>query len=352
MKPDDVRRHDSALLNVLDQVEICPLPWARRAADLISLTKCREKLNSYLAGTTEYGHGLKETSLAGLLSVVNSLDGWQPPICPVQVPECARAAIVLLHHSFGMDLSKLKHILALLSHLSLNEEKRQWLRCLIRASGDAEWTPKALVALRQKRLESDPVARMWSSFTSSAALTACGRSHEFFYLCDSILPTAFFSIPPGGWIWLMLATLLESRTSVFSIPNRKGISVPFFLRSSVIPFRWEHIFIPVLPSTMSGAIVESPTPYLISLRRDTRPCPEIGEISPEIKFPLENSPPKKITHCMGCAVLRATKKSSSLCTLYPFRKLAESLFAILSDSDQTSNAGKFPNNHHNAISFL
>jgi hypothetical protein len=67
---------------------------------------------------------------------------------------------------------------------------------------------------------------------------------------------------------LFFAFMLEHKVAVISSKLSSLTALGEFMREAIAPFRWNHVYVPVLPKKMSAQILECPTPFFVGIHRE------------------------------------------------------------------------------------
>jgi hypothetical protein len=76
------------------------------------------------------------------------------------------------------------------------------------------------------------------------------------------------NINPKNLVALFFALMLEQKIAVISSKLTALTCLGEFLREALVPFHWNHVYVPVLPKKMSAQILECPTPFFVGIPRE------------------------------------------------------------------------------------
>ena len=80
--------------------------------------------------------------------------------------------------------------------------------------------------------------------------------------------TILRNINPKNLVALYFGLILEQKIVVISSKLTALTCLGEFLRESLVPFHWNHVYVPVLPKKISGQILDCPTPFFVGIQRD------------------------------------------------------------------------------------
>ena len=101
-------------------------------------------------------------------------------------------------------------------------------------------------------------------YISQGNLSISSRLLEF--VNNELLPGT--NINPKNLVALFFALMLEQKIAVISSKLTALTCLGEFLREALVPFHWNHVYVPVLPKKMSSQILDCPTPFFVGIQRD------------------------------------------------------------------------------------
>jgi len=95
------------------------------------------------------------------------------------------------------------------------------------------------------------------------------RGTSDFPLLDHPLRHLFSNVlNPHNFILIMCAALLEFQVLIISKDYQEMMSVSECLTALLLPFQWQHVYVPILPSQLGLHYLDAPTPYIMGINAE------------------------------------------------------------------------------------
>ena len=78
----------------------------------------------------------------------------------------------------------------------------------------------------------------------------------------------FRSLNPRNIVTVLIAFMLEFKIAVVSSKVSSLTVLGELLKTLISPLRWSHVYVPVLPKSMGGELLQCPTPFFVGLLRE------------------------------------------------------------------------------------
>lgn len=85
---------------------------------------------------------------------------------------------------------------------------------------------------------------------------------------DVDMEMIFKALNPRNIVTILVAFMLEFKIAVVSSKLTSLTVLGEILKTLITPLRWSHIYVPVLPKTMSMELLQCPTPFFVGLLRE------------------------------------------------------------------------------------
>nr|AYV89282.1 DENN domain-containing 5B isoform X1 [Tetranychus evansi] len=105
------------------------------------------------------------------------------------------------------------------------------------------------------------------------------RGLSSFPLFDYPLRQLFVEIlTPEQFLNAFIATLLEYQLLIISESYYKLMMVAEALTSLLLPFSWQHVYVPILPTKLGLHFLDAPTPYIMGINSSSRDAANISSV--------------------------------------------------------------------------
>lgn len=339
---------ENHLAALMTELNVGLHPWARKTVVPYTLTSVQRMVAAQLECHTSDPEQLNQ--MRCLSSVVNLVMDWYVPVLPVTVTKAARSLVALLFHATMPSQLKIRAYFAS-AEFDVSPSLKARASSMLDILSTNRWEPRIIKHLPQAfSCFSNDMAQLlpvwWPNDRDRCDLA-------LLHSTDLLVPQSLHSIPVAIIAWFAFMLLQEKKVIVTSPSTFRRSAAVFSLRSFLSPHSWPHACIPILPSSMGPGFLESPVPFLASLRRvppedaaklasyDT--CLHIEDSSTSSSS-SSHSKLNKVhkTYCSRCQV-HAASKVATVCAFHACRNTVSLILEYChTPALITSNISFFP----------